>query len=156
MIEYARSLTANPIEYYSCFISYSNKDENFAKRLHVDLQTNNVRCWYAPHDLPIGAKTRPAIDDAIRQHEKVLIILSKRSVQSDWVEHEVEHALDREKKEKKIVLFPVRLDKAVFSINEGWVGNIQRQRHIGDFTRWKDHDAYQVAFKLLLRDLKAG
>jgi hypothetical protein len=26
---------------------------------------------------------------------------------------------------------------------------------IGDFTAWKDHDAYQQAFTRLLRDLKA-
>jgi hypothetical protein len=25
--------------------------------------------------------------------------------------------------------------------------------NIGDFTRWKDHDAYQKAFDRLLRDL---
>ena len=30
-----------------------------------------------------------------------------------------------------------------------------RQRHIGDFSRWKDHDSYQKAFDRLLRDLKA-
>lgn len=27
-------------------------------------------------------------------------------------------------------------------------------RSIGDFTGWKDHDQYQVAFERLLRDLK--
>jgi hypothetical protein len=27
-------------------------------------------------------------------------------------------------------------------------------RHIGDFTRWKDHDAYQKALDRLLRDLR--
>ena len=25
--------------------------------VHADLQNNGVRCWFAPHDLPIGAKT---------------------------------------------------------------------------------------------------
>jgi hypothetical protein len=35
------------------------------------------------------------------------------------------------------------------------VVNIRRTRHIGDFSRWKDHDAYQQAFERLLRDLKA-
>ena len=33
--------------------------------------------------------------------------------------------------------------------------DIRRTRHIGDFTDWKDHDSYQQALKLLLRDLKA-
>ena len=27
-------------------------------------------------------------------------------------------------------------------------------RHIGDFTRWKEHDTYQKAFDRLLRDLR--
>ena len=28
------------------------------------------------------------------------------------------------------------------------------RRHIGDFTRWKEHDAYQKALDRLLRDLR--
>lgn len=153
-IEYVHSLTVKPIDYYSCFISYSHKNEEFAKRLHTDLQANNVRCWFAPHDLPIGAKTRPAIDDAIRIHDKLLLILSEHSVQSNWVEHEVEHALDLETERGELVLFPVRLDDAVMDSKTGWASNVKRQRNIGDFTRWKDHDSYQKAFSRLLRDLK--
>jgi hypothetical protein len=30
--------------------------------------------------------------------------------------------------------------------------DIKHTRHIGDFTRWKDHDAYQKALDRLLRD----
>jgi len=153
-IEYARSLTNSGIEYYSCFISYSHKNEEFAQRLHTDLQANNVLCWFAPHDLPIGAKTRPAIDDAIRIHDKLLLILSEQSVHSNWVEHEVEHALDLETERGELVLFPVRLDDAVMDSKTGWASNVKRQRNIGDFTKWKDYDAYQKAFNRLLRDLK--
>jgi len=156
MIEYAESLTGSSIEYYSCFISYSHKDEGFAKRLWEGLQAKNVRCWYAPHDMKIGAKIRPTIDDSIRIHDKLLLILSEHSVESDWVEHEVEHALDIEKEKKKNVLFPVRVDEAVMESKTGWASNVRRQRHIGDFTNWKDHDAYSKAFERLLRDLKAG
>ena len=36
----------------------------------------------------------------------------------------------------------------------GWAAGIKRTRYIGDFTSWKDHDAYQEAFERLLRDLK--
>ena len=37
---------------------------------------------------------------------------------------------------------------------EAWAAAIQRTRHIGDFTRWKEHDEYQKEFNRLLRDLK--
>jgi len=155
MIEFTHSLTVQSIEYYSCFISYSHKDEVFAQRLHADLQANNVRCWYASHDLPIGAKTRPAIDEAIRIHDKLLIILSENSIESNWVEHEAEHALDLETERGKLMLFPVRLDNAIMASKAGWASNVKRQRNIGDFTKWKDHDAYKKAFDRLLQDLKA-
>lgn len=39
--------------------------------------------------------------------------------------------------------------------DQAWAADIRRRRHIGDFTRWKDHDSYQKAFERLLRDLKA-
>lgn len=38
---------------------------------------------------------------------------------------------------------------------KAWAADVRRRWHIGDFTRWKDHDAYQQAFERLLRDLKA-
>jgi hypothetical protein len=31
---------------------------------------------------------------------------------------------------------------------------LQQHPHIGDFTRWKKHDAYQKALDRLLRDLR--
>ncbi len=112
-ITYIRSLAGKAIEYYSCFISYSSKDEAFARRLYADLQSNNVRCWFAPKDLKWGEKIRAGIDQAIHLHDKLLLILSKYSVASGWVEHEVRTALAKERKERRVVLFPVRVDKAV-------------------------------------------
>ena len=93
-IDYLPSLLGDALEFYSCFISYSSKDQKFAKRLHADLQDKGVRCWFAPEDLKIGARTRPAIDEAIRIRDKLLLILSERSIESDWVEKEVETAFE--------------------------------------------------------------
>jgi hypothetical protein len=39
---------------------------------------------------------------------------------------------------------------------EAWAADIRRTCHIGDFTKWKQHDDYQQAFERLLRDLQAG
>jgi hypothetical protein len=39
---------------------------------------------------------------------------------------------------------------------EAWARLLRGQRHIGDFTRWKEHDAYSKALERLLRDLKVG
>ena len=154
-IEYVRSLTGKSLEYYSCFISYSNKDQEFAERLRTDLQNNDVRCWFAPEDLKIGEKFRTRIDEVIRIHDKLLLVLSRNSIESDWVEKEVETAMEREHEQKKLVLFPVRLDDHIFESKTGWAADIRRTRHIGDFRGWKDGNSYRKAFDRLLRDLKA-
>ncbi len=158
LIEYLPSLIASmsPIQFYSCFISYSHKDEAFAERLHNGLQAKGVRCWYAPHDLSIGARLRPAIDSSIQVYDKLLLVLSKNSVNSQWVEQEVETALRREREENATVLFPVRLDDAAFSIKAGWPALITNTRHIGDFRKWKEYDMFEATFSRLIRDLKAA
>jgi len=144
---------SNNIEYYSCFISYSHNDEAFAKRLSDDLKAHGVDCWIDSHDLKIGDKMRPTIYESIRKRDKLLLILSESSLQSNWVEHEVEHALELEMTANKNVLFPVRLDDCVMNSTTGWAVNV-RQRHIRDFSQWQNHDAYILSFKCLLKDLK--
>ena len=105
LIEYLPSLLNQAIQFYSCFISYSSRDEAFAQRLYADLQNAGVRCWFAPEDMPIGARQRTAIDEAIRIYDKLLLVLSKKSVDSDWVEKEVETAFEKERKHKQTVLY---------------------------------------------------
>ena len=80
-----------------------------------------------------------------------MLILSEHSVQSAWVREEVESCLERETREKRNLLFPVRLDSTIMDAPEAWAASIRRQRHIGDFTAWKNHDAYVKGFERLLR-----
>jgi hypothetical protein len=156
-ITYMKSLSAsdNAFEFYSAFISYSTKNQDTADRIYADLQANAVRCWLASEDLKIGDRFRQRIDESIHVHDKLLLILSQHSVRSPWVQDEVEAALERERRENRTVLFPIRIDDAVMDTSSAWAASIRRTRHIGDFTQWKKHDPYQKAFERLLRDLKA-
>jgi TIR domain len=122
LVDYLPSLLKKPVEFYSCFISYSSKDQDSAERLYTDLQNKGVRCWFAPQDLRIGAKT-DTIDEAIRHRDKVLLILSQQAIASDWVEDEVNKAFAEERERKQTVLFPIRLDNAVMQTAEPWPAN---------------------------------
>ncbi len=154
LIEYLPSLLNEPIQFYPCFISHSSADQGFAERLHADLQNKGVRCWYAPEDMKIGDKIRDRIDESVRIFDKLLLILSKHSITSQWVEQEVETALRKEREQKRTVLFPIRLDDAIMKSEGGWPALIRNTRHIGDFREWEIHAKYQEAFDRLLRDLK--
>jgi hypothetical protein len=156
IISYLPEILGRSIDLYSCFISYSSQDDDFVRRLHADLQDNGVRCWFAPHDMPIGAKILDSIDEAIRLRDKVLLILSATSITSEWVEGEVTRGLDEERQRKQTVLLPIRVDDAVMQTTEAWARLLRGQRHIGDFTKWKEHDPYSQALQKLLSALNVG
>ena len=136
LIDYLPSLLNQPFQFYSCFISYASKDHAFVERLYADLQDKGVRCWFAPEDMKIGDRLRPRVDETIRLYDKLLLVLSKTSVASQWVEQEVETALARERQQGTTILFPVRIDNTVMTLETGWPAMIYRTRHIGDFRRW--------------------
>lgn len=153
-IDIWRTMMMHPVQYHSLFISYSSKDNALAGRLHADLQANGVRCWFAHEDMKIGDKIRPRIDEAIHLQDKLLLLLSEHSIASDWVADEVEAAIEKEQRQKREILFPVRLDDAVMHTSRAWAAKLRRDTNIGDFTNWTDPHAYQAAFDRLLRDLK--
>lgn len=163
-ITYAKSLVANPIQFYSCFISYSTKDQGFADRLYADLQNKGVRCWFAPHDVQSGRKLHEQIGEAIRLHDKLLLVLSPHSMESEWVKTEIAKARKREVRDQRRVLFPIRLapfatlrDWECFDADTGKDSAREiREYFIPDFSNWKNHDSYQEAFQRLISDLKAS
>jgi uncharacterized protein YjbI with pentapeptide repeats len=164
VITYLPSLLAEPVQFYSCFISYSSADGRFADRLHDDLQKRGVRCWYAPDRMSIGDRIRDTLDESIRLHDKVVVVLSKDSVESHWVEEEVETALEKERESNRrlpeggriSVLFPIKIDNALDNTRTAWARSLVRSRHIGDFRNWNDPDQYVGSLERLVRDLRSG
>jgi hypothetical protein len=152
------------IQFYSCFISYSQRDEEFARRLHARLQEEGVRVWFAPEDTRAGRKLYDQIDEAIRVYDRVLLVLSEGSMRSSWVATEIQNARKRERKEGKQVLFPIRL--VDFDTIRAWVefdpdpgmdaAREIREYFIPDFSNWKNPDDFEAAFARLLKDLKAS
>lgn len=164
MIELARSIRAGPpIQWHSCFISYSTKDEEFARHLHSRMRQANMRVWFAPEDMKGGKRLHEQLFEAIQLHDRLLIVLSKHSTKSEWVMTEIRKAREVEKKENRRKLFPVRL--VDFDTLRGWtcfdadsgkdLAVEVREYFIPDFSNWKDHDAFEKAFVRLQQDLKA-
>jgi hypothetical protein len=162
-ITYSKSLVGKPIEFYSVFISYSTTDQDFANGLYADLQAEGVRCWFARHHVQGGKKLHDQIDEAIRVYDRLLLILSPSSMGSEWVKTEIAKARKKEVREKRRVLFPIRLctfealrDWECFDADTGKDSAREiREYFIPDFSNWKDHDSYHKAFQRLLSDLKA-
>lgn len=149
--------------HYSCFISYSTKDQRFAERLAADLIAAGVRCWFAPHEIHGGQKLHEQIEDAIQGCDKLLLILSEASMNSNWVKTEIANARAREMRQTHKVLFPITL--VPFDLLRAWkcfdaeigIDSAReiREYFVPDFSDWLAPASYAKAFQRLLADLKA-
>lgn len=142
-----------PFSYYTCFISYASEDQHFVDILQRDLQKEGIRCWYAPVSLKAGDKFPERIADALQSHDKLLLVLSKHTLESGWVEKEVGLARQKERGGKREVLVPVRLDASIIN-KPDWASFIKEKRHIANFENWVQPSTYQKAFRALLSALK--
>jgi hypothetical protein len=147
--------------YHSCFISYSFADEEFATKLRNALSEEGVKTWFAQKDMLAGRKLHEQVTDAIQQADKLLLVLSKSSIQSKWVGTEILEARRRERLEGRQVLFPIRITDFVtvsglqlFDADEGWdLGREIRQYFIPDFSDWRNAETFDTALEGLLKAL---
>ncbi len=143
-----------PFDYFTCFISYSSHDKDFVENLYRDLRKAGVLCWFAPESLKAGDKFPTEITEAVQSREKLIVVLSKNSLDSNWVEQEVILARQREGKGKREVLFPIRLDSAILHSAIEWAAPIRKRRHIRSFENWQHPPNYQKMLIGLLNDLR--
>ena len=68
------------------FISYSTKNQDYAEAVLHLLKDEQIDVWMAPYDIPAGSKYASVIEDAIKNCSCMLLLLSKQSQASEWVE----------------------------------------------------------------------
>ena len=74
---------------HDVFISYSSKNSAAAQAICHELEDNNIKCWMAPRDIPVGAKYASVITQAIKECKAVVLVFSEYSAISPWVESEI-------------------------------------------------------------------
>jgi uncharacterized protein YjbI with pentapeptide repeats len=142
--EIIRLRTDPALQYYSCFISYSHEDKEFARSLNNVLQESGIRCWLDEHQILPGDDIFEQIDRGIQLWDKVILCCSEASLKSWWVDNEImtafskEQKLMKERSRKVLTLIPLDLDRYIFSDkwNRGFKQQLQ-SRLVADFTAWK-------------------
>src|SRR5262249_53535377 len=90
----------------SIFLSHNHADKPFVRQLAQDLQAAGVRVWLDEAELLIGDSLIEKIRQGIDEMEYLGVILSPHSVQSGWVQREVNIAMSQEIKGKRIKVLP--------------------------------------------------
>jgi len=80
------------------FISYSRKDLVFVERLAEDLRAAGLEVWYDLSGLEGGTRWGREIQNAIRDSQCFIVVLSPNSIESEWVEKEFMYANSQKRK----------------------------------------------------------
>lgn len=154
-------LSTTKDDYYSCFISYSHKDKNFAEKVHDSLQSRGIRCWRDDRDMGIGQDIYEAIQGGIFGTDKVLLCCSKYSLSSAWVDNEIALALKKERENfpkqgnRKPVLLPLNIDNFMFSADWQNAKKTQIQSRLAaDFVGWNKEAKFRSSLEKVISALK--
>jgi len=100
----------------STFISYGGPDTDFARRLNDELSKHGVATFFFPRDATPGKKLHRLMREGVNQHDRVILVCSRASLDRPGVLNEITETLQRESREGgKEYLIPITLDDYVFS-----------------------------------------
>jgi uncharacterized protein YjbI with pentapeptide repeats len=142
--------------YETCFLSYSSKDGEFASQLYSSLTGAGVRVFWDHFDVFPGERLEDQIAEAIREHRRLLVVLSQHSMASEWVVREIELAWLRRRES----LLPVRLcpieDVKQWAATRESLPDLASIFPIQDFSDWRDPKSYDHAMTMVLTALAGG
>lgn len=91
------------------FISHSSSDKPFVRKLVHDLVESNVDVFFDEVALSPGDSIVDSISGAIRDTNYLIVVLSPASVDSLWVQREINAALYREIDRRGMLVIPLLL-----------------------------------------------
>ncbi|OQY01109.1 MAG: hypothetical protein B6I26_05800 [Desulfobacteraceae bacterium 4572_130] len=121
------------------FISYSRYDTKFVDKLSNDLRQKGIDVWIDRENILPGEMWQKQIGIGLNMASALIFVISRHSIQSQWMLHEVTNFLSKNKK-----IFPILIDDVDASKLPIFLSNIQ----------WVDFKkSYSKGFNLLLSGL---
>jgi WD40 repeat protein len=108
----------------STFISYSRKDTEFIRKLHVALEANGITTWVDWEGIKLGTDWWQEIVGGIQSTDNFIFVVSPDSVESEVCADELKAAIENSKR-----LIPV-----VFREDKNTVGQVDKSLQAINFT----------------------
>lgn len=93
----------------SIFLSYSRKNEPFARKLAQALSQVGLDVWLDVEDIPAGMKWSSAIQQGLDQANLLIVVISPDSMASTNVEDEWQYYLDNKKPVIPVLFEPAKI-----------------------------------------------
>lgn len=92
------------------FISYSHEDIKTVKQFALRLSLRGFELWMDEKNVTFGGHYTTEILKGIHEADIYVVFLSQNSIQSSWVDAEIDFALREKIERKKLIIVPIRLD----------------------------------------------
>ena len=139
------NLPSLSLQYYSCFITFNHKDEEFAARLHAELRKRGIRCWLDKQPIDVRVETRS--ERGIRLWDKLLFCASKDSLNHASIANEIDEIFANEERLKMVrgvrakSFIPIDLDGFIKTEEFSNSRNQEiRSRVAVNFSGWKENE----------------
>ena len=119
------------------FVSHSSSDKQFVDQLAADLAKHGVPVWYDKLDVKLGDSIPGKINEGLADAKYFAIVLSPASVNSKWVQEELNAALVRQIAEAGTFLLPLLIADCT-------VPPLLSHRHYADFRTSYDTGLQQL------------
>lgn len=123
------------------FLSHTNKDKPFVRKLASDLRRFGHIVWIDEAEINVGDSLIGKIREGLDSVDYVAVVLSKASIDSEWVRREIEIASNREIEEKKVIVLPLLIENVELP-------GFLKGKFYGDFS---DESQYSEKLEILLR-----
>lgn len=96
---------------FHAFLSHAHADKTIVDRLYAWLaHMAEIPIWYDSQNLPAGANIVSHLASAISECRALLLVLSKSSIKSGWVEEEYNAAMAQRTQYRDYRILPIRLE----------------------------------------------
>lgn len=92
------------------FLSHSSTDKPFIRQLAADLTAAGIDVWLDEQRIRVGDSIPEAIAQGLAESDYFLIAISHNSINSPWVQKELNNALVTEVQRRNVHILPLKLD----------------------------------------------
>lgn len=98
------------------FLSHTHSDSDFANRLAKDLKEAGAEVWIDNAEIKVGESLIEKVSEGIERMDYLAVILSRNSVNSQWVREEIEIAMTQEISGHRIKVLPLLYEPCALPI----------------------------------------
>ncbi|RCW51597.1 toll/interleukin-1 receptor domain-containing protein [Halanaerobium sp. ST460_2HS_T2] len=128
----------------SIFLCHSSEDKDFARKIAEDLIKRGAKVWIDEAEINIGDSLIKKIQEGIHNSDYLGALLSKNSIQSEWVQRELEIALNEEIEKNNVKVLPLMIEECE-------IPGFLSSKVYADFT---ESGSYNEEFNKLINKLK--